>query len=151
MSGIERRVSGILAVLLLLLLNLAPAHAADEAEDWAMSVDLEPLGAMAVQVQGRIKNFGSHANTVMDSVSGPRLVAGRSPSFTYLDMLFRPDAYRDADCIYIKNKLVRNTLAGAIEGTDPELAPRMEIFRKTGLISPELLDRPEVGPILKRM
>ncbi|MCP4497985.1 MAG: cytochrome c biogenesis protein CcsA [Phycisphaeraceae bacterium] len=151
MSGIERRVSGILAILLLLLLNLAPAHAADEAEDWAMSVDLEPLGAMAVQVQGRIKSFGSHANTVMDSVSGPRLVAGRSPSFTYLDMLFRPDAYRDADCIYIKNKLVRNTLAGAIEGTDPELAPRMEIFRKTGLISPELLDRPEVGPILKRM
>ena len=151
MSGIERRMSGILAVLLLLLLNVAPVQAADEAEDWAQTIDLEPLGGMAVHVQGRIKSLGSHANTVMDSVSGPRLIAGRSPSFTYLDMLFRPDAYRDADCIYIKNKLVRNTLATAIEGTDPELAPRMDIFRKTGLVSPDLLDRPEVGPILKRM
>ncbi|MAB70968.1 MAG: hypothetical protein CMJ54_00495 [Planctomycetaceae bacterium] len=151
MSDIERRMSGILAVLLLLLLNVAPVQAADEAEDWAQTIDLEPLGGMAVHVQGRIKSLGSHANTVMDSVSGPRLIAGRSPSFTYLDMLFRPDAYRDADCIYIKNKLVRNTLATAIEGTDPELAPRMDIFRKTGLVSPDLLDRPEVGPILKRM
>ena len=31
MSGIERRMSGILAVLLLLLLNVAPVQAADEA------------------------------------------------------------------------------------------------------------------------
>ena len=151
MSDIERRMSGILAVLLLLLLNVAPVQAADEVEDWAQTIDLEPLGGMAVHVQGRIKSLGSHANTVMDSISGPRLIAGRSPSFSYLDMLFRPDAYRDADCIYIKNKLVRNTLATAIEGTDPELAPRMDIFRKTGLVSPDLLDRPEVGPILKRM
>ncbi len=151
MIGIGRSLSGILAVLLLLASNPPAATAADPVEDWAQTIDLEPLGAMAVHVQGRIKSFGSHANTVMDSVSGPRLVAGRSPSFTYLDMLFRPDAYRDADCIYIKNKLVRNILATAMEGTDPGLAPRMEVFRKTGLVSPDLLDRPEVGPILKRM
>ena len=78
-------------------------------------LDLAPLGAMAVHVQGRIKSFGSHANAMMDAVSGPRSIAGQSPTFTYLDMLFRPDAYRNADYIYIKNKLVRNVIADALE------------------------------------
>ena len=114
-------------------------------------LDLAPLGAMAVHVQGRIKSFGSHANAMMDAVSGPRSVAGQSPTFTYLDMLFRPDAYRNADCIYIKNKLVRNVIADALETEDPELAARMEGFRDSGLVSPELLERPEVTPLLRRM
>ena len=47
MSDIERRMSGILAVLLLLLLNVAPVQAADEVEDWAQTIDLEPLGEMS--------------------------------------------------------------------------------------------------------
>ena len=47
MSDIERRMSGILAVLLLLLLNVAPVQAADEAEDWAQTIALEPLGGMS--------------------------------------------------------------------------------------------------------
>ena len=114
-------------------------------------LDLAPLGSMAVHVQGRIKSLGSHANAMMDAVSGPRSIAGQSPTFTYLDMLFRPDAYRDADCIYIKNKLVRNVIADAIETEDPELAVRMESFRNSGLVSPVLLGRPEVTPLLRRM
>lgn len=114
-------------------------------------LELAPLGAMAVHVQGRIKSLGSHANAMMDAVSGPRSIAGQSPTFTYLDMLFRPDAYRDADCIYIKNKLVRNVIADAIETEDPELAVRMEGFRTSGLVSPALLERPEVTPLLRRM
>ncbi|MAC19746.1 MAG: hypothetical protein CMJ23_08780 [Phycisphaerae bacterium] len=114
-------------------------------------LELAPLGAMAVHVQGRIKSLGSHANAMMDAVSGPRSIAGQSPTFTYLDMLFRPDAYRNADCIYIKNKLVRNVIADAIETEDPELAVRMEGFRTSGLVSPALLERPEVTPLLRRM
>ncbi len=127
------------------------APAEDVAADWRKDVDLSPVGDMAVHVQGRIKSLASHANGMMDAVSGPRSIAGQSPTFTYLDMLFRPDAYQDADCIYIKNKLVRNTIAAAIDVAEPGLKNRMEVFRTSGLISPELLDRPEVRPILSRM
>jgi len=133
------------------VLVLSTAARADESAPWHEQLDLAPLGSMAVHVQGRIKSFGSHANAMMDAVSGPRDIAGQSPTFTYFDMLLRPDAYADADCIYIKNKLVRNQIAQAIERADPGLADRMAVFVKSGLISPELLDRPEVTPLLSRM
>ena len=114
-------------------------------------VDLEPIGGLAVHIQGRIKSFGSHANAMMDAVSGPKSIAGQSPTFTYLDMLFRPQAYEDADCIYIKNKLVRNVIADAVVESDPAMAERMDVFRSSGLVSPTVLDRPEVTPLLRNM
>ncbi len=139
--------------LFFLLAPVSPASAVQEEAPLAFheQLDLEPLGSMAVHVQGRIKSLGSHANAMMDLVSGPRSIAGQSPTFTYLDMLFRPEAYREADCIYIKNKLVRNTIADAIEADEPALASRMESFRETGLVAPVMLDRPEVTPLLRRM
>ena len=140
-----------ISILAVLLAVATPARAQEAASDWRDQVDLAPLGGMAVHVQGRIKSFGSHANAMMDAVSGPRSIAGQSPTFTYLDMLFRPEAYSDADCIYVKNKLVRNQVADAIETSDPSLADRLAIFRKTGLVSPDLLDRPEVEPLLAGM
>ena len=140
-----------ISILAVLLAVATPARAQEAASDWRDQVDLAPLGGMAVHVQGRIKSFGSHANAMMDAVSGPRSIAGQSPTFTYLDMLFRPEAYSDADCIYIKNKLVRAQIADAIEKTDPALAERLEVFRPTGLVSPDLLDRPEVEPLLSSM
>ncbi|MDG2022244.1 MAG: cytochrome c biogenesis protein CcsA [Phycisphaerales bacterium] len=156
----SRSTSNILVFLFTLALSaglfagpVAPGPVAEDAvvDDWRNDVDLAPVGAMAVHVQGRIKSLASHANAMMDAVSGPRQIAGQSAMFTYLDMLFRPDAYRDADCIYIKNKLVRNVIAEAIENAEPGLTDRMEVFRASGLISPELLERPEVAPVLSRM
>ncbi|MEC8320169.1 MAG: hypothetical protein VX012_02080, partial [Planctomycetota bacterium] len=144
-----------LSIVLSLFFLLAPASTAPATQEAPLAfheqLDLEPLGSMAVHVQGRIKSLGSHANAMMDLVSGPRSIAGQSPTFTYLDMLFRPEAYREADCIYIKNKLVRNTIADAIEADEPDLASRMESFRETGLVAPVMLDRPEVTPLLRRM
>ena len=156
----SRSTSNVLVFLCTLVLSVgsfarpvAPGPVAADVvvDDWRNDVDLAPVGAMAVHVQGRIKSLASHANAMMDAVSGPREIAGQSAMFTYLDMLFRPDAYRDADCIYIKNKLVRNVIAAAIENAEPGLTDRMEVFRASGLISPELLERPEVTPILSRM
>ena len=77
-----------LSVLAVLLVVALPARAQDAPADWRSQVDLAPLGGMAVHVQGRIKSFGSHANAMMDAVSGPKSIAGQSPTFTYLDMLF---------------------------------------------------------------
>ena len=142
-----------------LLIGLGAAASATHAQDEAAApppmfheqVDLGPVGGLAVHVQGRIKSFGSHANAMMDVVSGPKSIQGQSPTFTYLDMLFRPDAYRDADVVYVKNKLVRHSIADAIEEQDASLAPRLEVFRTSGLISPDLLDRPELAPLMRRM
>jgi cytochrome c-type biogenesis protein CcsB len=156
----SRSTSNVLVFLFTLVLSVgsfarpvAPGPVAADVvvDDWRNDVDLAPVGAMAVHVQGRIKSLASHANAMMNAVSGPRQIAGQSAMFTYLDMLFRPDAYRDADCIYIKNKLVRNVIAAAIENAEPGLTDRMDVFRASGLISPELLERPEVTPILSRM
>jgi len=152
MSRSTLKILAFLCSIFLTASGFAVPIAADVVDgDWRSEVDLSPVGEMAVHVQGRIKSLASHANGMMDAVSGPRAIAGQSPMFSYLDMLFRPDAYRDADCIYIKNKLVRNIIAAAIENAEPSLKDRMEIFKASGLISPELLDRPEVAPILSRM
>ena len=123
----------ILTILLGVLIGLGAATSTVRAQDagpaFHEQVDLDPIGGLAVHVQGRIKSFGSHANAMMDMVSGPRSIAGQSPTFTYLDMLFRPDAYRDADVVYIKNKLVRNSIADAIVERDESLVPRIDVFR----------------------
>ena len=142
----------LLAMFVVTLWGASPGHARQEATPlFHEQLDLDPIGGLAVHVQGRIKSFGSHANAMMDAVSGPKSIAGQSPAFTYLDMLFRPEAYEDADCIYIKNKLVRNTIADAVIASDPELTERMDIFRSSGLVSPVILDRPEVATLLGRM
>ena len=135
------------------IVSISQGSHAQQAEPPAFheQVDLQPLGSMAVHVQGRIKSLGSHANAMMDAVSGPKAIAGQSPVFTYFDMLFRPEAYEDADCIYVKNKLVRNTIADAVIASEPSLTERMDVFRSTGLTSATILDRPEAAALLKRM
>ena len=135
----------------MVLMALAAVPHAANAQTFSEDVDLVPLGRMAVQNEGRIKSFRSHANALMDAVSGPRSIAGQSPDYTYLDMLFRPDAYEDADCIYVKNKLVRNVLANELVSVDPSLAGRLEVFKKSGLISPLLLKHSEVLSVLSEM
>lgn len=120
-------------------------------------VDLTPLGKVAVHTEGRLKSFGSFANTQMQFVTGPRSIAGQSDDFTYLDMLFRPEAYRDADVIYIKNREVRADIAQAllsqpaVAAQVPGLADRMRTFESTGLISEQLLARPELRPTLQKL
>lgn len=78
------------------------ANAADAGKSFVERVDLKPLGTIAVQSDGRLKSLSSFAQEMMAFVSGPREINGQDPLFTYLDMLFRPDVYRDADVIYVK-------------------------------------------------
>lgn len=131
--------------------------ARETAPSFAEQVDLRPLGSIAVHSEGRLKSFGSFANTMMNVVSGPRSVAGQSSAFTYLDMLFRPDAYADADVIFVKNREVRVRIADAwrsvareaqLIGRAPsgikveEINDRMAGFEKSGLISEQFLLEP---------
>ena len=121
------------------------------AQTFQEQVDLSPFDAVAVQTEGRLKSFGSFAHGEMGFVSGPRKINGQSPEFTFLDMLFRPEAYADADVIYVKAPIVRKPIADAIVQADPSLAARMDGFIKTGLISEALLQRPEVQPVMQQM
>ena len=140
------------------LLPASAAVAQDSSSDgdspvsaFAQAVDLEPLGSAAVLVEGRLKSFGSHASSTMHSITGPRRIAGQSPAFTYLDMMIRPEAYADADVVYVKNKNVRQRIADVLIGAEPSLEPRLESSVRTGLFSPMLLQRAEVQELLRVM
>ena len=133
----------------------SPARAEDV--PFHKQVDLTPLDAVAVFTDGRLKSFGSYANTQMQFISGPRTVAGQSPDFTYFDLLFRPDAYAKADVIYVKNREVRARIvqaAGAdaqFRTTEPDWEQHLRAFESTGLVSEQVLQIPGVRTELQAM
>ncbi len=131
------------------------AHAQDAAgaKSFAESVDLRPLGTIAIQSDGRIKSMSSFANEMMGYVSGPRRIAGQTPLFTYFDMLFRPDAYRIADVIFVKGSGPRRRIVDRVLTLDgsPEMRESMRAFEDSGLISESLLLKPEVVELLREM
>ena len=129
------------------------AFARADDRPFAERVDLSPLATVAVQSDGRLKSFSSFASETMGFVTGPRRIAGQQPTFTYLDMLFRPDAYRDADVIFVKGAGPRGRIADAVLAGNllPEAASRMEAFKASGLISETTLSRPEVLAVLREM
>ena len=106
-----------LSAVLLLLVTIVAAGCGrgEEAGGFAQAVDLEPFGTLAVHTEGRVKSFDSFATSTMKFVTGPRGVNGQSPSFTYLDMMFRPEVYAHADVVYVKNKNLRADIRDAFE------------------------------------
>lgn len=128
--------------------NARGAADTQSAGAFSNQVDLSPLDSVAVQTEGRLKSFSSFAQSQMAYVSGPRRINGQSPAFTYLDMLLRGEAYKDADVIFVKGTTVRAPIADVLVRVDPSLSQRMNSFMSTGLISPSLLSRPEVEPVL---
>ena len=125
-----------------------PPPAADDAS-FAEQVNLTAFGRLAVHSQGRVKSFDSFAASVMRSVTGPREIDGRSPSFTYLDLMLRPGRYDGADHIYVKNKLIRAGIARALAGAAD--AERVNRFVKRGLISPAMLRESGVQAVLGQL
>jgi hypothetical protein len=79
-------------------------------DTFAQNVDISALGSIAVQFDGRIKSFDSHAAQIMQQITGPRRIDDQSRIFTYLDLIFRPQRYEDAPIIYVKKKQVRQTI-----------------------------------------
>ncbi|NBV64176.1 MAG: hypothetical protein EBR71_06860, partial [Planctomycetes bacterium] len=73
-------------------------------------------------------------------------------------MALRPEAYIDADVVYVKNREVRLRIADALRNADPSLADRMRGFESSGLISPSLLWdgtagswRSDIAPLMKQI
>jgi cytochrome c-type biogenesis protein CcsB len=141
----------LLAVLVALLPGARAAAQAAGPVPFAKAVDLSPLGRVAVFSDGRLKSFPSFANAQMQFVTGPKRIDGQSPEFTYLDMLFRPEAYQDADVVYVKNKEVRTRIAQALLRSDASLSVRMDAFEASGLLSPALLARPALEETMRQL
>ena len=128
-----------------------------KASDFVTEVDLQPLEELAVHTDGRLNSFGSYANALMYEVSGSRKIDGRPPIYTYLDMLFRPSAYEDADVIYVKNKLIRKKMVDALRKSPDSMAridnfeARMADFQKVGLTSGSILADPALLELMGRL
>jgi cytochrome c-type biogenesis protein CcsB len=132
---------------------------------FAARLDLEPLGRISVYEDGRLKSFDSFASSMMFFVSGPHAISGNPDGVSYLDLMFNPEAYVDADIVYVKSKPMRGDIGQALRrslveslqtmassgGLTPAQAAgreaevfrtfdaRMGRFAKTGLISAEML------------
>ena len=122
-----------------------------KAASFANEVDLGPLNQTAVQADGRLRSFESHAKVFMGFVTGGRQFAGQSHAFTYLDLMFRPGEYHTSDYIYVKKKVVRKEFVQALEGHPSFATDRAADFMKSGLIAPVLLQHPSVVRLLQRL
>lgn len=133
--------------------------------EFAEQLDLEPLRRISVYDDGRLKSFDSFASAMMFFVSGPHEIGGNADGVSYLDLMFNPESYADADVVYVKSKpmrgeivqTLRRSLNETLDGmqTAAGLTPaqvaqrnaevrrsfdqRTARFVKTGLISPEML------------
>ncbi len=123
----------------------------NEASLFARQVQLGPLHRTAVQADGRLRSFESHAKTYIGLVTGSRSIRGQSNGFTYLDLMFRPEAYTETDLIYVKNKEVRAQMLDALKGfPDMNPARRNEIL-DSGLFPRRLLSQPQVMVLLQKL
>ena len=125
-------------------------------DTFADQVDLSAFGTIAVHSRGRVKSFDSFTSEMMQFVCGTRRIDGQSPSFTYLDLMLRPERYIDRDVIFIRMKMIRTQIALALRTAGaaqniPEFEDRMERFLKSGLISESLLRRDSVQMLLNRL
>lgn len=119
---------------------------------FAQQVNLDPLYRTAVQADGRLRSFESHAKTYIGGyVTGPREISGQSNGFTYLDLMFRPELYQDTDLIYVKNKEVRKQILDTLVQHSQLPNERRDAIMKSGQFSRTLLADPMVGQLLRKL
>ncbi len=131
-------------------LNRAPG-AAQQSSPFAEQVQIDPLYRTAVQADGRLRSFESHAKTYMGLVSGSRSIRGQSNGFTYLDLMLRPEDYADTDLIYVKNKEIRKQLLDALKAHSELTTTRYDAIFATGLFARKFLLHPPVAALLQEL
>jgi cytochrome c-type biogenesis protein CcsB len=146
--SVSAAVLGVLLVAWVWYRGAAARPAVSEPSAFARQVDLAPLGRVAVYEEGRVKSFDSYASATLQFVSGPHAINGNPDGFSYLDLMLRPDLYAHAAVIYVKNKPMRGEIAAALGAS--MTGEQVKAFRKTGMISEELLLDPGVGQLLDR-
>lgn len=152
-AAIGCAIAGLILVMLLGRTTSVPADHPDA--EFARAVDLTPLDRAAVLASGRIKSYDSFASEMLGMVGGRTKLRGLPSDFAYLDMMFRPEAYRDAPVVFIKNPNVRDQLIAAVadeSGASSILSEeRRSLLRGKGLVAPSVLRTPEVEELLQRL
>jgi cytochrome c-type biogenesis protein CcsB len=120
-----------------------------QVSEFVKNVDLAPLKQAAIQAVGRISSFDSHARQIVREIAGPAGVDGQDAAFTYLDLMIRPEQYKDRDIIFIK-KPIRQRLAQVLHSMNVP-GERIEAFLKTGRIAENLIRQPAMLDELARM
>ena len=131
-----------LLTIILFTLSLGSQAIAQPAE---AKIDMTPWGdQVAVFTEGRVKSFETFARSYMQYISGTRLIDGQPATFTFFDMMVRPEWYANKPIIFVKNKNVRAIIVGEIDASQPETQEKLDFFMKKGLISREFLQLPSV-------
>lgn len=115
-----------------------PVMSAEEHDAFAEAVDLEPLRAVAVFHNGRVKILDTLARETVQSIFGKTAFTDRQrgkkydPLFTLLDLTFNGAYYADKPLIYVENLPVRRALLAHLPPDEKEqwlrykcLSPRM--------------------------
>lgn len=139
-------------ILTLVVLLVSCTVNASEPATFEEQVDMTPWSNnVAVFTNGRVKSFETFARSFMPYVMGPRSFEGQSPTFTYFDMLIRPERYVGEPIIYVKHKGLRSAIIGEFDLSIQGVNERMDAFMKTGLVSREVLQDPAVRNLLGKL
>lgn len=82
-------------------------------EAFERAVDVRPLELVIVQDQQTLKTLDTFSRQAMSEMTGRSTVDGQRAVYTVLDIMFRPDAYRNREIIHIKNAPLRRDFSGA--------------------------------------
>lgn len=136
--------------LILFLLSSATSFA--EPVEFADSVDMSPWNdRVAVFTNGRVKSFETFARSYMPYITGSRKYQSQEATFTYFDMLIRPERYVGKDIIFVKHKGLRAAIVAEADTSNPDVQARMETFMNRGLVSREILQEDAVRSLLNRL
>src|SRR3954462_3504712 len=95
--------------LLLFVLCLITTQVA-RADDFADKVDVTPLEKITVQYRQTLKTFDSFSREVLGQITGRSTYQGHRPTFTVLDMTFRPENYSKENLVKIRHLPLREDM-----------------------------------------
>jgi cytochrome c-type biogenesis protein CcsB len=100
-------------VLGVLMLSAVVARAEDRVsvDEFAREVDLDAFKRLTIQHQQTLKTFETFSRQTLTTITGRPRLDGRDPTFTILDMAFRPEDYEQRNIVRIKVIPVREELA----------------------------------------
>ncbi len=139
---------------ILLIFSLCSALYSVQAhgDDIAETIDISPWSnQVAVFTEGRVKSYETFARSYMQHISGSKLIDGQPATFTFLDMMIRPEHYEGKPIIYVKNKNVRAIISDAITSSNMSAKEDMDAFVKSGLVSREYLQESAVHAKLQSL
>jgi hypothetical protein len=163
-SAARAIIPGVLAAVVLCTIGL-PFAAAQEAGkeaarvDFIRGIDLETVRLIAVQHEGRFKTLDTLAREMISRISGrkPLTVAvegakplEQDPLFTFLDVVFQPDAYHERPLIFVKKLPIRKRLVAAAEAGGVDKAT-LDTLLKDGRLSLSFLMTPQVRTELEEL